>query len=180
LPLGVGRVHLLAGTLDVAVSASDAGGWHVGPTKTAKRRTLIIPRFLADEPGEHLGRYPSTETVFTTAEGCPVSHATSGPECSRRRAQTLPAGLRWHDLRHTCAALLIASGRHLEEVKTYLGHSSIRATPQPGTHAHLFPQARAAMAEALDATYRGSVAKRTAPIGNDFAARRKRNSRRIW
>jgi integrase len=54
---------------------------------------------------------------------------------------TLPAGLRFHDLRHTCAAFLIANGRHMEEVKIYLGHSSIRVTSD--RYAHLFPQARA-------------------------------------
>lgn len=169
--LDVGRLQLLAGTLDVAVSASEAGGWHVGPTKTGKRRTLTIPRFLADELGEHLGRYPSNEWVFTTTEGCPVSHRNFRArafEPTLRRAETLPAGLRWHDLRHTCAALLIANGRHLEEVKAYLGHSSIRVTSD--RYAHLFPQARAAMADALDATFRGSVTKRTAPISRPSAA----------
>ncbi len=36
--------------------------------------------------------------------------------------------VRFHDLRHTCAAILIANGRHMEEVKDHLGHSSIRDT----------------------------------------------------
>ena len=66
-------------------------------------------------------------------------------------AGTLPDGLRFHDLRHTCAALLIASGRHLEEVKDYLGHSSIRVTSD--RYGHLFPKARAELADALDATF---------------------------
>jgi Phage integrase family len=65
-------------------------------------------------------------------------------------------GVRFHDLRHTCAARLIAAGRHLEEVKTYLGHSSIRVTSD--RYGHLFPEARAAIADALDATYRATPA----------------------
>ena len=64
-------------------------------------------------------------------------------------------GLRIHDLRHTCAALLIANGRHLEEVKDYLGHSSIRVTCD--RCAHLFPKAPAELADSLDATYRSST-----------------------
>ena len=64
--------------------------------------------------------------------------------------------MRFHDLRHTCAALLIAAGRHLEEVKTYLGRSSIRVTSD--RYGHLFPEARAAIADALDATYREAPA----------------------
>lgn len=61
-------------------------------------------------------------------------------------------GVRFHDLRHTCAALLIAAGRHMEEVKDYLGHSSIRVTSD--RYGHSFPKARAELAAALDATYR--------------------------
>jgi integrase len=61
-------------------------------------------------------------------------------------------GVRFHDLRHTCASLLIAAGRSLQEVKEHLGHSSIRVTSD--RYAHLYPEARAAMADALDALYR--------------------------
>ncbi len=68
----------------------------------------------------------------------------------------LAAGFRFHDLRHTCAALLIVASRHLEEVKTYLGHSSIRVTSD--RYGHLFPEAHAAIADALDATYRANTA----------------------
>jgi integrase len=111
-----------------------------------------------DPSGEHIGRYPSPDGwVFTAAEGGPVHHHNF------RRRQYMPAvesaellGVRFHDLRHTCAALLIAAGRHLEEVKTYLGHSSIRATID--RYGHLFPEARAAIANALDATYRSAPA----------------------
>jgi integrase len=45
-----------------------------------------------------------------------------------RKGQAIPETLRFHDLRHTCAALLIANGRHMEEVKDHLGHGSIRVT----------------------------------------------------
>jgi integrase len=65
-------------------------------------------------------------------------------ECGREHYE----GVRFHDLRHTCAALLIAAGRHLEEVKTYFGHTSIRVTSD--LYGHLFPEARAAIADALE------------------------------
>jgi integrase len=57
----------------------------------------------------------------------------------------LPAakhGLRWHDLRHTCAALLIAASRHPLEIKTRLGHSSITTTMD--RYGWLFPSAESA------------------------------------
>jgi integrase len=52
-------------------------------------------------------------------------------------------GLRFHDLRHTHAAILIAQGVHLEVIKQRLGHSSIRVTSdryghlQPGLDAQI-------------------------------------------
>jgi integrase len=53
-----------------------------------------------------------------------------------RRAK-MPNGLRFHDLRHTCAALLISQGAHPKAVSERLGHSSIQITMD--TYGHLFP-----------------------------------------
>ena len=36
--------------------------------------------------------------------------------------------LRLHDLRHTCATLLLESGAPIDAVKRYMGHSSIQVT----------------------------------------------------
>jgi len=49
----------------------------------------------------------------------------------------LPNGLRVHDLRHTCASLLIAAGANPKAVQVHLGHSSIAVTMDRYTH--LFP-----------------------------------------
>jgi len=59
-----------------------------------------------------------------------------------RRNEAMSEDLRFHDLRHTCAALPIANGRHMEEIKEHLGHSSIRITSD--RYGHLFPSARTA------------------------------------
>ena len=50
-------------------------------------------------------------------------------------------------------AVRFTNGRQLEEVKDYLGHSSIRVTSD--RYGHLFPKAKAEMADALEATFRG-------------------------
>jgi integrase len=72
-----------------------------------------------------------------------------------REDEAIPEDLRFHDLRHTCAALLIANGQHIEEVKDHLGHRSIRVTSD--RYGHLFPSAKAALAESLEATFMASV-----------------------
>jgi integrase len=67
----------------------------------------------------------------------------------------LPARLRFHDLRHTCAALLIAAGAHLEEIKDHLGHASIRTTSD--RYGHLYQAARDRLRDHLDDTYSTAV-----------------------
>jgi site-specific recombinase XerC len=154
--LRIERVNVLAATVDIVESLSEVRGHlTVGPTKTGKRRAITVPRFLADMTGEHIGAY-ADGYVFTAAMGGPVRHRNF----SRRHFEPAVAAaglgpLRFHDLRHTCAALLVANGRHLEEVKDYLGHSSIRVTSD--RYGHLFPRARAELADALDATYRSAA-----------------------
>ena len=60
--------------------------------------------------------------------------------------------LRFHDLRHTCAAWLIEANAHPLQIKLRLGHKEIRTTMD--TYGHLFPSAEPAMAGLLDAAYR--------------------------
>ena len=165
------RLNLLAGTVAVTESMMEVGGELVaGPTKTGRPRTLT-PRFLAEMLGEHIGSYPSPEGfVFTMAEGGPVRQRNFYRRHFKPAvlAVGLPEGLHFHSLRHTCAAFLIADGRHMEEVKDHLGHSSIRVTSD--RYGHLFPKARQAVADGLDETFRraasGSSATKMRPKGS--------------
>jgi len=68
-------------------------------------------------------------------------------------------GFRFHDLRHTCAALLIADGTHPLAIKTRLGHEDIRTTMN--IYGHLFPSGEQALADALDAGYRSALRAET-------------------
>ena len=81
-------------------------------------------------------------------------------------AKALPEGkakLRWHDLRHTCASLLIHFGASVLLVQKRLGHSS--ATTTLDRYGWLFPSAEAALADALDATYAESNVVPIEPSG---------------
>src|SRR5439155_24386577 len=112
------------------------------------------------------GRYPSQDGfVFSAGEGGPVRHRNFMGRHFKPalRRTNLPADLRWHDLRHTCAALLIANGRHMEEVKEHLGHSSIRVTSD--RYGHLFPKARQELADGLDALFRSTSVRADANQG---------------
>jgi integrase len=56
--------------------------------------------------------------------------------------------LRFHDLRHTFASLLIQDNQSLAYVKDQLGHSSIKVTVD--TYGHLIPGANRAAVDRLD------------------------------
>jgi integrase len=45
--------------------------------------------------------------------------------------------IRIHDLRHTCATLLLTKGVHPKIVSEMLGHSSVAITPD--TYSHVIP-----------------------------------------
>jgi integrase len=157
--LRVARLNLLAGTVDVVESMMELGGeLVVGPPKTGAPG-LTLPRFLAEMLGDHIGRYPSRDGfVFSMAGGGPVRQRNFYRRYFKPAVLStgLPEGLHFHSLRHTCAAFLIANGRHMEEVKDHLGHSSIRVTSD--RYGHLFPNARKALAESLDATFQRAAA----------------------
>jgi len=56
--------------------------------------------------------------------------------------------LRFHDLRHTCASLLIEQGAHPKEIQARLGHSSITTTLD--RYGHLMPSLGHQLAVNLD------------------------------
>ena len=64
-----------------------------------------------------------------------------------RRTKLL--GFRFHDLRHTYAALMIGFGAHPKYLQAQMGHSSIRVTLD--LYGHLVPDANRGVLDALDA-----------------------------
>ena len=56
--------------------------------------------------------------------------------------------LRFHDLRHTYAALMVAAGAHPKYLQAQMGHSSIRVTLD--LYGHLYPDANRSVLTELD------------------------------
>ncbi len=57
--------------------------------------------------------------------------------------------LRFHDLRHTCATLLLGEGVNAKEVSEMLGHASITITLN--TYSHVLPDMQDSAADAMEA-----------------------------
>ena len=141
--------------------------------KTARsRRTLTIPQFARDALLAHRSRqerekavagnrWKETGFVFTTTIGTPLD----GPTVSRQFRRLLEkAGfrpMRFHDLRHVCASLLLTQGTHPRLVMEMLGHSTISVTMN--TYSHVIPPLRNEVADQMDAAL-APVATRVATL----------------
>jgi len=149
------RLNLLRRNVVIAGTLEEVQGKvrYVDETKTkAGRRTLVLPRFLVDVLARHLETAPPSEFVFTTLSGGLLHRGAF------RKRTWLPAvhraglePLRFHDLRHTCASLLIANGAHVKEIQARLGHSSVTTTLD--RYGHLLPNLDEELAQRLDETY---------------------------
>jgi integrase len=151
------RCHLLRSRLEVVESVAEVGGrLYLGETKTYQRRTVVIPSFLRELLAEHLATQVSRAPdsfVFTGATGGLLRNSNFRRRVWRPavRALGLPSDLRIHDLRHTCATLLIAQGAHPKAIQAQLGHSSIQVTLD--LYGHLFPDDMDRLAGHLDAAH---------------------------
>ena len=99
-----------------------------------------------------LGRLPSRfkgEIVFTSPEGGVMDPDNfSSRDWARVLRRSKLKRIRFHDLRHTYASLLIAQGAHPKYIQVQLGHASIQTTLD--RYGHLMPEMHEAEARKLD------------------------------
>ncbi len=151
LGLGWEDADLEAGTVRVRRTLTlTRGGPRLTEPKTPRsRRSIRLTASAVDALGRHRERQENERAaagekweerglVFATRIGTPIRraklHAESWKPLLRR------AGLpdtRFHDLRHTCATLLLTKGVHPKIVSEMLGHSSIAITLD--TYSHVIP-----------------------------------------
>ena len=132
-----------------------------GEPKTKKsRRSIRLTPQAVDALRAHLERqlrdmeilgdhYQDQGLIFTTDTGAPIN-----PSNLRQRSFTpllkrvgLPH-MRFHDLRHTCATLLLSRGVHPKFVQELLGHATIAITLD--TYSHVMPSMGDATAKAME------------------------------
>ena len=149
-----GRCNMLRSRLEIEEALSEVGfdkatGRSCSkltflPTKTWERRSVYIPKFLIDMLARHLAENVPDDPqalVFTAPEGGPLRYNNFRRRIWSPAVKTadLPVrNLRIHDLRHTCAALLISSPERPSPkvIQDHLGHSSIQVTFD--VYGHLF------------------------------------------
>jgi len=130
-------------------------------TKTKRsRRTISMPDSVVSALRQHRarqlqerllagGKWQDTGLVFTTTIGTPIDgRKVSGHFKAILKEAGLPQK-RFHDLRHTCASLLLAQGVHPRVVMDILGHSTIGMTMN--TYSHVIPALQQNAAALMDA-----------------------------
>lgn len=131
-------------------------------TKNHQIRTLDMPAFAVAALRRHRtrqwearlrvgARWQETDYVFTTSIGTPIdaSNLTTKFHAMLDKAE-LPR-LRWHELRHSAASLMLAQGASMQEVQAMMGHSQISVTMD--YYAHLMPGALKGVADRMDAAF---------------------------
>ena len=163
-------VDLDAGVLSVRQTLERAGSKpRFGEPKTARsRRTITMPGIVADALRRHRtrqlkkrlvagARWQDSGLVFTTTIGTAIDK--SGLHKAFKavlRAAGLP-DIRYHDLRHTAATLLLAQGVDPRTIMETLGHSQISLTMN--TYAHVMPALQWEAAAKMDAILGGKASR---------------------
>jgi integrase len=97
---------------------------------------------------------PAPDTLlFTAPKGGPLRIANFRQRVwwPSLESAGLPRSIRIHDMRHTCASLLIRQGVHPKAIQHHLGHSSINITMD--RYGHLLPDQYDDLASQLDSVH---------------------------
>ena len=129
------------------------------PKSTRSRRTIPLPaasvRVLrahrARQAAEMLALGPASVDsglVFTSAVGTVIEPRNLTRCFDELTAKAAVRRIRFHDLRHTCASMLLAQGVPARVVMDVLGHSQLAITTD--LYSHVMPTALREAADAMD------------------------------
>jgi integrase len=138
------------------LSRGKDGTFVFGTPKTASgRRSIALPRSAVDSLRKHrvkqlehkmkLGSsYHDQDLVFADALGDSIHPNTLDHRFKRLAVKAGLPEIRFHDLRHTSATLMLANGTHPKIVQERLGHSDVSMTLNRYSHVAMDMQREAA------------------------------------
>ena len=131
----------------------------VEPKTSRSRRTLVMPHAIAkslrlhqmaqatEQPGAG-SKENNWGLVFTRPDGAPLDGTVVTHQFHRLLDRAGLPQRRFHDLRHSCATLLLAQGVPGRVVMEILGHSQIALTMN--TYTHVLPELKREAAGRMD------------------------------
>jgi len=142
-----------AATLTVTGTFDPVSRKRTDPKSESSRRTITLTPEGIEALRIHRmeqdlrGRQGSDGLVFTSRQGTALFATT----IRRHWRETLDAlelpQIRFHDIRHSCATILLDAGESLERVSKLLGHSSIRITAD--VYGYVSPEATKSSADIM-------------------------------
>jgi integrase len=131
----------------------------VEPKTQRSRRTIVMPPTItkaltrhkdrqAQERDQAIGKWNEMDLVFTRPDGYPLDGTVVTHQFHKLLDHARLPQRRFHDLRHSCATLLLAQGVPARVVMEVLGHSQIGLTMN--TYAHVIPELRRDAAQRME------------------------------
>ena len=140
--------------------------WSLSAPKTERsRRTLWLPPVVLsslrqqqqqqiEERLKAGAAWQQNNLVFATPLGGPLDGANVTHALHKLLAAAGLRRIRFHDLRHAAASLLLAHGLQMREIMEFLGHSQIALTAN--LYTHLLPAMKQDAARQMEAALTGS------------------------
>ena len=136
----------------------DQGFFYTEPKSQKSRRQVLIPPVLVEIVKEHRrrqlenkvrlgGEYQNHGLVFPKQDGRPEDPSNISHRFKALVDRLGLSGLRFHDLRHLHATILLAQGIHPKVVQERLGHQTVTLTLD--TYSHVIPTIQKEVVEKL-------------------------------
>lgn len=130
------------------------------PKSVRSRRTIALPGVVVTALRSHRvrqlearlvagGRWQDRGFIFTSAIGTPLEPRNMTRQFKALLVAAALPNIRLHDLRHSCATLLLAQGVNPRVVMETLGHSQVSLTLN--TYSHVLPALQRDAAAKMDA-----------------------------
>ena len=121
--------------------------------KLSKRAVAALRRHKVAQNAERLRvgtLWQDSGLVFPSQRGTTMSAKNLTARSFKPLLQhaSIPRSVRLHDLRHTCATILLKAGQHPKFVQELLGHANISITLD--TYSHVLPGMSDGLADAMD------------------------------
>ena len=155
-------IDFTAGTLRIShqLQRIDSKLTLVAPKTEKSRRTLVMPSMIVERLREHEKRqvveklwagykWQESGLVFANRVGQPTQARRVIEQFHEALAQAGLRRVRFHDLRHSCATLLLVQGVSPRVVMEVLGHSEIALTMN--AYSHVVPELQREAAQRMQA-----------------------------
>ena len=168
-------IDLNAARLEVTHTVEDVGGvCRLKEPKTeTSRRSIPLTEMAVDALVDHRKKQVAkgkagSELVFPNKRGGLMKRGNFQHFVWKnlRKAAELPETLRFHDLRHSFASMLLSSGENVKVISELLGHHSVEITLK--IYSHCIPSMKPAAVSVFDRV----LAPETEPTGYKVATNR--------